>query len=230
MTGVVDLHIWSLAASADNDRYLIHLSADEIARKDRFVFERDQTAFLVGRGRLREILSGEMDIPPADIRFDYGANGKPFVADGPTFNLSHSDGIACLAVHTDMVLGVDIEGHRDVERDVARRFFSPTEYAALMALPDEDRQAGFFRCWTRKEAIVKALGGGLSIPLDAFDVTLSNGTATLKRLDDSYGEVAEWALATFQIGDQMPGAVAAKHAGELRLFLASCDPGIIVTL
>lgn len=229
MRTVVDLHVWSLAASGAHDRYLATLSPDEHARKNRFVFDRDRDAFVAGRGRLREILSGELGVPPADVVFDYGPNGKPAVAGGPSFNLSHAGGIACLAVHADQPLGVDIEAHREIERDVAKRFFSPVEYAALMALPEADRKAAFFRCWTRKEAVIKALGGGLSIPLGAFDVSLDECAARLERLDIAHGVATEWSMAAFEIGEAMPGAVTVKTAQGAQLFLASCDPGIAVT-
>jgi len=230
MTQTVDLHIWSLAASEADHEYADYLTAEETARKDRFVFERDQTAFLIGRGRLRVIIGQLMGLVPADVPFTYGASGKPAIPGGPQFNLSHSGGIACLAVHPTLTLGADIEAHRPIERDVAKRFFSPTEYQALMALPEADRVSGFYRIWTRKEAVVKALGGGLSIPLDAFDVTLDKDSAALLRLDPVYGNQTDWSLRPFQIGGTMPGAVAVQTADDVALKVATCDSDIPVSV
>ena len=93
------------------------------------------------------------------------------------FNLSHSHGIALYALTRGREIGVDIEYFRpDVEAGkLAERFFSPREAAVLRALPEHLRREGFFNCWTRKEAYIKAEGKGMAIPLSAFDVSLTPG-------------------------------------------------------
>lgn len=226
MTIAIDLYVWSLALSDAHERYAGYLSPDENDSKVRFVYDHHRDAYVAARGRLREILGGLTGTAAAEVAFTYGPNGKPAIAGGPSFNLSHAGGIACLAVHDDVPLGVDIEAFREVEPGVAERFFSSAETAALAALAEDARVAGFFRCWTRKEALIKALGGGLSIPLDAFDVSLDADAARLERLDPTYGHAADWTLMPFAIGDRMPGAVAVQTRDQVVLQVVACDPGI----
>lgn len=205
----IDLYFWSLKETADPRC----LSPDETMRMNRFVYPEHQHAFLAARSGLRHVLGRITDTAPDELVFSYGPQGKPALAQGPSFNLSHSKKLACLAVHPTTVLGADIEGFREIEEGVAERFFSAAEYAALQELSGGAKEAGFFRCWTRKEAVVKALGGGLSIPLDAFDVTLDASGAQLTRLESAYGNASDWALAPFQVGSQMMGCVAAQTDG-----------------
>lgn len=183
----------------------------------RFVYETHREAYLSARAGLRKRLGAIVGQDPSSLRFEYGDQGKPALADGPCFNLSHAGGFACLAVHPDLEVGLDIEAHRDVEDEIADRFFSASEVAALSHLSGQDRQAGFFRCWTRKEAVIKALGGGLSIPLDAFDVSLDERAATLDRLDPAYGTAADWALAPFSLGPTLVGCVAARSGTPIAI-------------
>jgi len=224
----IALHLWSLTANLDEvARLARHLDAGETARADRFVYDRHRLAYIVGRGRLRELLAAKTGMAAGDLRFEYGPQGKPSLPGGPCFNLSHSGGVACLALHPEMTLGADIEAFRVVEGGVAQRFFAPLEYETLMALPQAGQQAGFFRCWTRKEALIKALGGGLSIPLTAFDVTLDRVAPRLLRLAEPYGDAKAWALAHFELGPDMVGAVAAKTNGRpIRINLASIPDAI----
>jgi 4'-phosphopantetheinyl transferase len=154
------------------------LSADEIARASRFHFEKDRIHFTRCRSALRGLLANYLDIPAAEIRFEYLTSGKPQLAaeQNPRalqFNVSHSAGIALIAVGSERRLGVDIEKIRsDVDiNSLAERFFSLRERAALQALPDHIRVPGFFACWTRKESFLKATGDGLSFPLADFSVT-----------------------------------------------------------
>src|SRR5262249_41616868 len=124
---------------------------------------------------LRMTLADCLCCQPAGLRFGYGSHGKPFLPDiDLRFNLSHSGGWAALAVARGHEVGIDIEQIRAdrATDDLAQRFFSPREWAALRALPEAERCAAFFRCWTRKEAFIKLIGEGLSFPLDEFDVTL----------------------------------------------------------
>jgi len=214
MPVTIALHFWRLTSEAAAEALARHLSGDEAARAARFVFEKDRTAYRIGRGRLREILGAATGQAPEALRFAYGGHGKPSLPGGPEFNLSHSDGLACLAI-ADRGLGADIEAHREIEDGVAERFFSPTEYAALSALPPGEWTPGFFRCWTRKEAVVKAMGDGLSIPLDRFDVTLGPGEpARMTRLDPAHGRRAGWRLAHLDLGPGMVGAIAMDSGGE----------------
>lgn len=144
------------------------LSADEQERAARFRFLRDRHRFIAGRGLLREILGRLTGVEPDRLTFGYGPHGKPFLADatqgqGLHFNLAHSGSIMVLAVAWHQEVGVDIEKIRfipDAER-VAAQFFSKQEYLTWRLLPVEERQEVFFKCWTRKEALAKAIGCGL---------------------------------------------------------------------
>ena len=156
------------------------LSPDESRRAFRFHFERDRQRFAAARGILRALLGRYLGVDPSVLLFDYGRYGKPALASpwqGLRFNVSHSGGLALFAFATDHEIGVDIEQERPLpEMDsIAERHFSQLEHVALQLLAEPERRRAFFRCWTRKEAFIKAVGDGLSHALDAFDVTLAPG-------------------------------------------------------
>jgi 4'-phosphopantetheinyl transferase len=188
------------------------LSADERVRADRFHFDRDRQRFVASRALLRTILAAFLAADPATLNFSYSKTEKPFLApahdnSGIMFNVSHSGGIALYAFSRRREVGVDVEQVRqdlDVE-PIARRFFSAFEQRQLFALPEEERNEAFFRCWTRKEAYIKAVGEGLSIPLREFDVSLDVCLETLgtnallaTRLDKA--EAGEWMLQEVPAG------------------------------
>lgn len=154
------------------------LDADERARAARFRFARDRRRFVVRRGRARQWLAEEAGGDPARLRFTVNAYGKPELAGGPRFSLSHSGEAMMLAIG-DTEVGCDIEAI-DPALDwppLARTFFSGHENTALSALGGEESRIAFFTCWSRKEAFVKALGLGLSYPLGAFTVSVGNQAA-----------------------------------------------------
>ena len=153
------------------------LSPDEIARADRFHFEKDRLRFTRCRSALRSLLARYIAIPSNEIDFEYLTGGKPQLATGKNpgsvqFNVSHSADIALIAVSAHR-LGVDIEKIRnDFDTNaLSERFFSLGERAGLQSLPVHLRVAGFYACWTRKEAFLKATGNGISFPLTDFSVT-----------------------------------------------------------
>ena len=196
-----EVHVWLLGLDLPPARLeglSRVLSADERQRAGRFHRARLRDRFVAARGQIREILAGYVRLPPAGVAFAYGAHGKPRLPDGaPRFNLSHSEGHALLAVSRNREVGVDIERILpgvDCE-GIARRFFSAAEMAALMALPPSARRPAFFAAWTRKEAFVKAKGGGLAIPLAGFDVSLApSAPARLLRTVWDPHEAARWWL------------------------------------
>lgn len=211
----IDLWSWRLALDdGEIERLAALLSPDERARARRFVFDRHRMRFVAARGRLREILGGIVGRAPEDLVFSYGEHGKPAlagIADAPHFNLSHSEDIAVLAVAS-RELGADVEMIRPLQEDVAGRFFSDAEIAALQALPAADRRAGFYRCWTRKEAVIKALGSGLSLPLKTFDVSVGE-EARLTRLHGSPDAARGWCLAHLEPAPGYVGALACETGG-----------------
>lgn len=212
-----DLWVWSLDVDeAARGRLFAHLSEDEVARALRFVFDRDRHRYVVARGRMREILARILGTTAAALRFSYSVHGKPSLSAAGAqlhFNLSHSDGLAALGVSHTRELGVDVEHERPLKEDIAERFFSIGEVAALRALPESEQLEAFYRCWTRKEAVVKAIGEGLSRPLDSFDVTLDAGTARLLRMDGEADGPETWQLAPFVPAPGFAGALACRTGG-----------------
>ena len=222
------VHVWqaSLHVSASYLRtFESMLTADELARAERFYFQKHREHFIAGRGLLRNILSRYLDREPGQLRFRYNSYGKPDLieetgTEGLCFNLSHSHGIALYAVTRNREIGIDIEYFRpDVEAEkLAERFFSPREAAVLRSLPEHLRREGFFNCWTRKEAYIKAEGEGMSIPLSAFDVSLTpDEPAALLRSQRSPQETARWSLQALSPEPGYAAALAVKgHDWELK--------------
>lgn len=180
-----EVHVWQLDLNlsiATIQSLLPTLSEDEKLRAERFYFQKDRDHFIVGRGLLRQILSSYLGREPNNFSFCYNQYGKPALnaVDGNEqvcFNLSHSHGLALIAVTLNRQIGVDLEYIRsDFScEEIAERFFSPKERAILRLFSTEMKAEAFFTCWTRKEAFVKALGKGLSFPLNEFDVSLIPG-------------------------------------------------------
>lgn len=223
-----EVHVWRVALNETLVKELQPtLAPDESARADRFHFERDRQRFIVARGSLRTILGAYLKKNPAQLSFSYSSYGKPALegepdADELRFNLSHANEVALIAVTRGRAIGVDIEFIRpDVaSAEIAERFFSPHEIAALRALPEEVQREAFFNCWTRKEAYIKAIGEGMSMPLDQFNVSLAPGSAAalLGNLRDAT-EVSRWSLQELALGPGYVAAVAVEGRNwELRCF------------
>ena len=194
------------------------LSPDECRRAERYRFALDCDRFIARRGLLRAILARYLHGGPDRLRFCYGAHGKPALVDSRgkpplRFNVSHSGGLALYAVACDREVGIDLERVRpDVyDGEIAERFFSSREVASLRALPATAQVEAFFRCWTRKEAYVKARGEGLSIPLDQFDVSLAPGEpAALVNVSGEPREPSRWSLHSVSPAPDYAGALAAE--------------------
>jgi 4'-phosphopantetheinyl transferase len=198
------------------------LSEDERERASRFHFERDRRRFVAGRSALRRALAQYLGAAPAELVFEYGRYGKPFLPEsGVSFNVSHSGRVGLLGFAPGFELGIDVEllEHARADDDrVAARFFSSREVAALQACAPRARQHAFLRCWTRKEAFVKGRGEGLSLPLQDFDVEFAAGEPpALLRTAWSADEPAEWTVC--DLSNLIEGAVAALavHAREVRV-------------
>jgi 4'-phosphopantetheinyl transferase len=191
------------------------LAPDETQRAARFVFERDRCRYTVARARLRQLLGERLGVSPESVQLAYAPAGKPALAPryerDLRFNLSHCGGVAAYAFAEGREVGVDVEEVRvlpDAD-DVAKRFFSRRERSAYLRLPRRERPQGFFNCWTRKEAFIKALGSGLSYPLDGFDVSLAPGRpARILRIGRVPASRCGWTLHSFLPGPGLVGAVA----------------------
>jgi len=195
------------------------LAADECERAGRFAFDHLRQSFTLARGALRILLARALGVTPEAIRFSYGEKGKPGLAAATPFrfNVSHSSALVLIAITSDCELGVDIEKIRPMPdlQSIAGRFFSGEETEALMSLRPDQREAAFFRCWTRKEAYIKAIGDGLSAPLDGFAVTLDPSLpARMIHLAGDRTAAGAWNLHDLLIE---PGyAAALAYAGERR--------------
>lgn len=178
------------------------LSPDERVRAERFRFAGDRRRFIMARGALRTILSYYLSTPAEEIIFAYSSHGKPSLggalAPHPLrFNVGHSHELALCAVTYGKRVGIDIEyihPMHDID-SIAQHFFAEREVTALQALPVEQRHIGFFRCWTRKEAYIKATGEGLSRRLDQFAVSLApDEPPQLIWVADNQEELRRWTL------------------------------------
>ena len=191
-----------------------HLSAAERRRAERFVFERERRRYAVARGLLREQLASRLGVAPEEVELDSGPFGKPVVPHSDLrFNVSRSREAAVFAFSRGHEVGIDVEAVRDVpEADaIAARFFSRRENGSFLALSPRDKPRGFFNCWTRKEAFLKALGPGLRHRLDRFEVSLAPGEpARIVRVCDMPGDACGWALEELSLDPGLVGALVAQ--------------------
>jgi 4'-phosphopantetheinyl transferase len=211
-----ELHVWN--AFLEPERYSLSslqrtLSGDEMDRAEQYRFAADRHRFIAARGLLRIVLGRYLGISPETLRFRYGPYGKPSVAveSGGTslqFSVSHSSSLVLYAVTRGRQVGIDVERIRLLPEAQAlvERYFSSAEQVAFCALPSEQQLLAFFRCWTRKEAYIKAKGQGLSLGLDRFVVSLAPGEpARLLHVDEDQQEASCWSLHELSPG---PGYVA----------------------
>ena len=214
-----DVHVWlaPLDLSPAALRLLeATLSRDERERADRFYFERDRRRFVCARGVLRNLLADYQDDDPAMLTFRYGSHGKPELDMGCgrpiAFNVSHSGELALLAFSRRGDVGVDVEQFRYMSDrdDIACRFFARGEVARLRALPLVEHEAAFFRCWTRKEAYVKAVGDGLARPLDAFEVTFASDEPGRLTIRADERESRRWALRGLEVAPRYAAALVTE--------------------
>lgn len=211
---VVDLRRVNLdTAEADETG----LSPDERDRAARFVFERDRRRYVAGRTALRRCLAERLGVSPDGLRFAYNACGKPSLGDAHgtarelAFNLSHSGGLCVIAVSEGKgEIGIDIERVGAFEPVVAEEAFSAAECREIAALPEAGQGLAFARCWTRKEAFIKALGLGFSYP--SREVTVSTGAqARVLACRADAGRAEDWRLLTFEPGNGFAGAIAVRE-------------------
>ena len=213
--GAVHVWAWNYDCSAESlQRYISLLSPEECLRMQRFHFERDRIRYAVCHGILRILLGRYIDRPPLSVSFGQNEFGKPCLvppeaASRLTFNLSHTRHIALLAVATVYTVGVDVEEIRPIEPGLVERHFSSQEQTALKALTGGDWLEGFYNCWTRKEAILKAEGSGLNVKLDAFDVSLMpREQATVLGVRADAGFTSDWHLTELRPALGFVGALA----------------------
>ena len=191
------------------------LCETERARANRFLGERHKREYAVGRGWLRQLLGERLHASPRLVEIVEADHGKPglggaWASSSLRFNLSHSGGLAVYAFASRRELGVDVEELRAIPDaiDLAERFFSATESAAVAAYALDRRDLAFLSCWTRKEAFVKAVGQGLSFPLDAFSVSVDPEVpARILDVKGVPGPQTGWTLAAFRPRPTHVGAI-----------------------
>lgn len=223
-----EVHVWVADLDAPASALAVYrslLAADECERAERLRFAHLRVRFVTGRGILRQLLGRYLQLAPEQLAFHYGPFGKPELAASTdvtaaappfVFNLAHSHNLAVYALARAPRIGVDVEQMREVhERDqIAEHYFSARERQALAALPAHQRDEAFFLCWTRKEAYLKALGAGITYPLDRFSVSVTPGQpAALLQAAEGDSAGLAWTLLPFVPGPQYQAAVAVEGSG-----------------
>ena len=217
-----EVHIWRADLEVDEcfqSSLLKHLSPDEKNRAGKFRFAKDRCNFVAARGILRLLLGKYLEIKPAEISFQYSKFGKPGIANNNSlqFNISHSQNIALFAFTKRFNIGVDVEFvNPSIEvKDIATNFFSTNEIMNLLALPEKQQALGFFNCWTRKEAFIKAVGEGLSFPLDKFEVSLEpDKPAELLATHWEPEAVSKWSMYSMSPAANFVGCLAIEGLVE----------------
>jgi 4'-phosphopantetheinyl transferase len=217
-----EVHIHCATLTSEVSRYV---SSDEIERADRLLDSHKRMLSIASRGLLREIIGRYLRLPPELLYFSVRAHGKPFIsADSANniqlyFNLSHSDTLFLLAITTDREVGIDVEQIRDgiPFSDMARLAFSLREQEELISLPDHLQQSAFYRCWTRKEAYLKASGMGFSLHSGSFDVSLlPEPSASLMIAPD---DLSSWYLHDICVPENYHAALAVKGLIPIILYI-----------
>ena len=213
--GADEVDVWRIAAF-NNDSDLAScaalLSKAEQARAGQFKFDRDRRLFTVAHAALRSICASYLRTSPRSIEFAEGRYGKPKLAldarAGLEFNLSHSGEWALIAAALHREVGVDLEFIRDFDfEQVAQRFFTAREVAALRSLPKPQQRSGFYKCWTSKEAFLKAKGTGLSGELDEVEIApMKDGEVRIR------AAVPGWSLMELPAGDGYVAALVSQGA------------------
>ena len=222
LVGAKQIHVWSVDLEPTDDRRSACeavLSDDERERAARFIFDKHRHRFVAGRGQVREILAKYLGCGPHELHFVYANLGKPSLADSRgdlRFNFSNSSTRGLLAVAVGLELGVDIERLRPVENmlGLAKRFFDASEVAHLDSVDEEGRQAAFFHYWTRKEAYLKAVGQGLSFPLNRVLVASDPEAQRYDCIDDDRAETCQWTVTRLEPAAGYVGALTRRSSGD----------------
>lgn len=213
-----DVHMWLARideSAANIEIYINFLPPHEVAQADKFQTIPYRNRYIVTRGLLRVILSRYLQTKPECLRFSYNEHGKPFLAfpggaQAVNFNLSHSSGLALFAItRQERRIGVDLERIRTIVSvgQIAERFFSADECAAMEIMPEPLRSQLFLRSWTRMEAYVKALGMGLAAAVKDGKILLHDKIPSQQR--EHLGKFA-WSINCWQPAPEYVAAVAVE--------------------
>lgn len=207
-----EVHVWSvpLAATAEELAALFAtLSVEERDRAARYRHMPSRSEYIQTRATLRALLGRYLGASPGELAFTHSPQGKPLLPGGEWhFNVSHSHGLAVIALTRVGEVGIDVERLRrqPTHLDLAARYFTPAEAAALRRLPREASEEAFFHVWTRKEAFLKAVGLGLSHGLERFEVAVPpDDPARVLHIDGDRGAGERWSMTALA---PAPGYVA----------------------
>ncbi len=219
------VHLWFV--KLDEELYqgsnVLLLNSEEKQRALKFKFELHRKRYITARAGLRSILGLYLNCAPAALQIQKGPQGKPFIQDSELqFNLSHSHDRALYALSVQNPLGVDLEKIRqEYNLALAERFFSPEEYQRLVQLPSEQRRALFFKIWTGKEALVKAIGEGLGFPLSSFTIPGHNKGKEIRL--EVQGQASLWYFESLALFQDYQAALVTQHPVS-RLFYFEWTP------
>lgn len=220
------VHVWAWTWDESHDAPTDVLASEEFERMQRFRFRGDQVRYAVCHDRMRRLLGAYAGKQPATLRFAVNSYGKPRLhaddgGDRLRFNLSHTRQSAVLAISWGLELGVDIEEHKPLQPGEVEVFFSARERAALRELQGDVWLAAFYRCWTRKEAVLKAEGCGLTLDLSSFSVNLDSEPAVpLVHWEEHADRRTVWHLHSLTPGPGLSGCVATSEVpGSVQHFL-----------
>ncbi|HYR85885.1 MAG TPA: 4'-phosphopantetheinyl transferase superfamily protein [Terriglobia bacterium] len=211
-----EVHLWPVWLSGDDETVMSCSSVLSPAERERaasFKFEELRRKYVLSRGILRALLSRYVLASPQELRFTVRANGKPALLGSVfdiRFNVSHSGEAAIFAITPGSEVGVDIEHIRHMTfLDIAEQFFCNEEKLSLISLPPRARKQGFFHCWTRKEACLKATGEGLTSPPTKFCVTLKpDEPAQVLHVEGDRERARRWVLHDISPAEGYAGALA----------------------
>jgi 4'-phosphopantetheinyl transferase len=226
-----DIFVWLLPNLVDEDfeSYLNVLADDERSRAGNYVLEADRNRFVIGRGKLRHLLGSICDLPPHSISFKYNQTGKPFLhlehEEELYFSVTHSGQIIGIAI-SPQIIGFDIEQFRAIENmeSIASEIFSESEQDQFLSLSKDQRSLAFFLLWTKKEALIKGLGRGLSYPLRDLDI----GIPPLNQIDQesvsTCQQLQDWYLHNLSVSKEYAASIAfpSRHC-DIKIFMDKFD-------
>lgn len=199
------IHLWyiSINTTVSLSSLFSILSLDEQQKANDFYFNKHKASYILRKSALRLILSQYCMISPNAINFKYNYYQKPYLKINPfnlQFNMSHSHEMAILAITKKHPIGVDLECIKPMENvtDIAHQFFSPQEYSKFTLVPTNQKIKTFYTIWTRKEAFIKAIGKGLSYPLNTFEVAfLPTDPIKILKINNSTTDASKWSLNSY---------------------------------
>ncbi len=235
----VEAHIWFAFPLEINDAqtlqaYYSLMNEEERKRQKRYYFKEDRHNCLVTRALVRSILSRYVKKSPEEWQFSKNRYGRPRIRGKKStlplqFNLSHTDGLIACIITKQNDIGIDVENlkNRNVNLQVADRFFSPLEVSDLHMLPGPKRRSRFLEYWTLKESYIKACGKGLSIPLDQFSFIFSkNGSLSIEFDKKNGDDAGNWQFFRMNPTNQHKAAVAIRknHLTEFQITVRKTVP------